>query len=510
MKNSEIRMLTPAEVDRIKKAIDEAKSVNDIERLENALSEGSLKGVRDLVPPSTDPLSDIWADTPSKPLIDQNERKRPVNMMPLARKTPRELMEEEQAKKRLTESAHLADVILLELYPKIPRVQLNLENKRKSAPSHREGSKKILLVDCGTALCRNTEDQYENKLIRIVVADFLTDRIIFDLEVAVDEEFQVIDTRPSLTGIESISGEGETLEAVHSKLFAFMSEETLLVTYNAPKCAEALGLRHSRWVSLSDLLAVDPAKKKQAEGRYHIRAVLSQSQLIEGFLGEPIHDRLKHITIKDRMVELNLALIRLMKNIARQKPQSFPILITPPRRPQTIFMTHIPSNWTAEEIKMVLPTALDIEPVELFYDTQANEWRGETHITFFSDRSVQDAFSKLTACTDVFVGWEWAVCGQVSEQGLKNLGSDFGPVVCVRVQDKYLHAPSTLPGKEESRPFGFLSLARYQDALAMAKDPRQIVKDNVQYHVKISKKPITAFKRVPLGDGEDYIEAFVM
>ena len=44
----------------------------------------------------------------------------------------------------------------------------------------------------------------------------------------------------------------------------------------------------------------------------------------------------------------------------------------------------------------------------------------------------------------------------------------------------------------------------------MAKEPRQIVKDGVSFHVKISKKPISAFKRIPLGEGEDYIEAFIM
>jgi hypothetical protein len=90
------------------------------------------------------------------------------------------------------------------------------------------------------------------------------------------------------------------------------------------------------------------------------------------------------------------------------------------------------------------------------------------------------------------------------------LGADFGPVVEVRIQDQYLGTRKILPGKEESRPFGFLSLARYQDAVSMAKEPRQIVKDEIGYHVKISKKPITAFKRVPLGEGEDYIEAFIM
>jgi hypothetical protein len=45
----------------------------------------------------------------------------------------------------------------------------------------------------------------------------------------------------------------------------------------------------------------------------------------------------------------------------------------------------------------------------------------------------------------------------------------------------------------------------------MAEEPRHIVKEDVSFHVKISRKPITAFKRVPLGEnGEDYIETFIM
>jgi len=99
----------------------------------------------------------------------------------------------------------------------------------------------------------------------------------------------------------------------------------------------------------------------------------------------------------------------------------------------------------------------------------------------------------------------------VTEETLKTLGEDFGAVVAVRIQEKYKNYRTVQPGKDESRPFGFISLARYQDALKMAEEPRQVVKNDVSFHVKISRKPITAFKRVPLGEaGEDYIEAFIM
>ena len=504
-------MITPTDVDRIKRAITRANSVTDIERLEAALSAGSLEGVRDLIPIEDNPLSELWADTRENPppsLIDSKTR---PHVVPLTRKTPRELIDDEQAKRRFTESAQLMEVVLNEIYPRIPKTQMSQENNRRAAPDHQEGAKKIVCIDIGLALCRNSVAEFENCLVRVVLSDFLTDRTILDADIELPNGSEVVDIRTTSTGLERYQPTTAlSLDAVHAKIFQLMSKETVVITPNASRCAGALNLNHSRWISIGNLIAIDPAKKKLAEGRFHIRSVLSLPQLVEGFTGEAIHDRLKHINLRERMVETNLAMIRLVKSVARQKPVSIPILINPPRRPQTMCMAHIPSNWTCEEVKMVVPSALDIDPIEFSYDVQSNDWRGETYIKFFSDRSLNDAFSKLTACTDIFVGWEWSACGKVTEESLRQLGADFGPVVSVRIQDKYLGTRSVLPGKEESRPFGFIALARYQDALAMAKEPRHIVKDEIKFHVKISKMPITAFKRVPLGDGEDSIEAFVM
>jgi hypothetical protein len=159
---------------------------------------------------------------------------------------------------------------------------------------------------------------------------------------------------------------------------------------------------------------------------------------------------------------------------------------------------------------MIVPSAVEVDNVDFFLDPATSQWRGETHAKFRNESEMRSAFDKLTACTDVFVGWEWTASGRVDEDSLRSLGQDFGPVVGVRIQDKYLGYRSVLPGKDESRPFGFLSLAKYQDAVNMAGEPRQIVKNDISYHVKISKKPISAFKRIPLGDGEDYVEAFIM
>jgi len=159
---------------------------------------------------------------------------------------------------------------------------------------------------------------------------------------------------------------------------------------------------------------------------------------------------------------------------------------------------------------MIAPSAVEVDNVDFFLDPATSSWRGETHAKFRNETEMRNAFDKLTACTDVFVGWEWAASGRVDEDTLRSLAEEFGPVVGVRIQEKYLGYRTTLPGKEESRPFGFVSLAKYQDAVAMAPEPRQIVKGDVSFHVKISKKPITAFKRIPLGEGEDYVEAFIM
>lgn len=505
-------MLTPAEVDKIKAAIAASTSVQDIERLEKALSEGSLSGVKDLVGKgSTGSVLDaLWTSAAPQPLLQADEPKRPSAVAPISRKTPRELVEEEQAKRRFTESVQLMESVVSNMYPRISSSVISHDGWR-SAPDHTDGRKKLLVVDCGTAVCISDGAYMDDVVVRLVVTDFLTDRTLLDIEISPPASSEAVDLRPSLTGIEIISEEtAVSLDTALNELFQFMSKDTVVATYNAFNCASALGLNHSKWLPISDLVTIDPIKKRNGEGKFHIRASLSPVQYMEAFLGELVHDRFRHIPQHDRMKETNLGAVRILKTLARKPTVSLPIVIDPPRRLQTLFMSHIPSNWSEEELRTVLPSAADVEPVEFFLDTKENAWRGECHISFRSQRDLEEAFAKLTTCTDVFVGWEWTAAGQVTEESVKALGSDFGPVVAVRIHTKYLHAPRVLPGKEESRPFGFVSLARYQDALSMASDPRQIEKDGVDYHVKISKKPITAFKRVPLGDGEDFIEAFIM
>ena len=506
-------MLLPAEVDKIKEAIKDATSVDDIERLERALQDGTLESVRDLIPGthSAGNLDALWNVSSSEPIHKPEEqRKVPVNI-PVSRKTPRQEIEEEQAKRRYTEAIQLVDTVLTKILPKMAPVNITPGDSWKSAPMHTEGKKKILSIDCGTAVCLSDGAYVSDVIVRIVVTDFLTDRTIMDLIISLPDGFEPVDMRPSLTGIAEYTSEGTvTVTAAISKLFEFVSKDTVLITYNPYKCAQGLQLNHHKWISIPDLLVVDPTKKKRAEGKFHVRSVLTPSQYMEAFLGETVHDRLKHIPLRDRMVETNLGLIRILKGIARRNVSSIPIMIDPPRRLHTIFLSHISSSWGEEEIRTVLPTAVDVEPIEYFIDTSENEWRGECQVSFKSQHDLEAAFSKLTACTDVFVGWEWPSCGKVSEQTLRDLGSGFGPVVGVRIQDKYLHAPAVIPGKEESRPFGFISMARYQDALSMAGEPRQITKNEMNFHAKISKKPITAFKRIPLGEGEDYLEAFIM
>ena len=505
-------MLHPQDIDRIKSAIASAQSVEDIERLEKALEEGSLESVLDLVPRSSDALTSLWDTTQVQPLLKPEETKRPQAPIP-TRKTPRQEIEEEQANRRYLESSHLLETVISDIFPLVhtPAFAHLDQSDWKAVPTHSEGKKKLIVVDCGTALCSRAGMYENNILVRLVITDFLSDRIIGDFDVALPSDCEAVDTRPSSTGIEAPPVDNAVSFAqAREKLLEYISNETILVTYNVFKCAEAIKIRHLRWLTPNELLQVDPVKKRQSEGKFHTRSVLSPAQLMQAFLGEAVHDRMRLMPIRDRMVETSLGLVRLVKGVARRKPAAIPTPIDPPRRINTIFVTHIPSNWSEEELRVILPAAVEVEPIDFFLQVTHNEWRGECNVHFRSEADVATAFARLTACTDVFVGWEWKDCGKVNEASIRALGSDFGPVVEVRIQEQYLSTRTVLPGKEESRPFGFLSLARYQDAISMAKDPKQIVKDDVSYHVKISKKPITAFKRVPLGEGEDYIEAFIM
>ena len=502
-------MLSPDEIDKIKKAIANANSLSHVERLEKALELGELDGVRDLL--FDDTIAALWDVSKVKPLAEPIPVKRQADAMLPVRKTPRQQIEEENAKRLFKESARLSEIVCDSIFPKSHSVVTATENGWIESPASSEGKKRILGVECGTALCLKEGVCERNILVRLVVTDFLTDRVLIDADVALPTRYEAVDLFPSITGIETLTDRESELSRgdVLRKLFEFISNDTVLVTMNAFRSAEALRLNHPKWISVENLFQVDPDKKKRGEGQFYVRTNLAPWQLMEAYLGEAAWDRMKVINPRERMVESSLGMLRLIKSLARENPKGFPVMIEPPRKPNTLTVSHIPSNWTEEEIRLILTNSVVVNPIDFFLETVNNEWRGETQVSFRNGEDIHSAFAKLTACTDVFVGWEWPLCGQVSEQTLRALGEDFGPVTTVRVQEKYLAARKVTPGKEESRPFGFISFARYQDALAMTENTR-VEKAGVAFHVKISKKPITAFKRVPLGEGQDYIEAFIM
>lgn len=500
-------MLRPNDIDEIKKAISNASSLAIVERLEAALETGKLEGIEDLVGPNS--LDALWDDTKSKPVSDSVQAKRQVIEMP-SRKTAREQIDDELAKRRFKEATFLSDIVCGKFISQSNSKIDAAENGWIESPLNDVGKKRIVGIECGTAVCLNDGVYERNVLVRIVVTDFLTDRILIDEDVLLPQGYEAVDLFPSLTGLETAPAESAvTSGAAVKMLFDFISRETVLVTNNSYKTAFALKLNHPKWLSVDSLFQVDLAAKRKLEGSFYIRTVLAPWQLIEAYLGEAAWDRLKVVSPREKMVEVSLGMIRLVKALARENPSALPKVIPPPRKANTMNISHIPPNWSEEEIRMVLPSAIVVDPIDFFLDTANNEWRGETQVSFKNGEDIHLAFSKLTACTDVFVGWEWTACGKLSEETLVSLGSKYGPVVGVRIQEKYLSSRTVLPGKEESRPFGFVSLAKYQDAVNMTRDP-SVELNGVAFHVKMSKKPITAFKRIPLGEGQDYIEAFIM
>ena len=512
---------------RIKAAISYAKSTEDVKRLEAALESGDILSIDDLLP--QDILSSLWDNSKEESLIKPIQPvKQAVNIALPSRKTTREEVEDEAAKRRYTESIQLTSVLFEKIIPLIKKdshyVNIGTQARKISPTSdwvktypNSEGKKKIVVIDCATGLCMNDGQYIHNVLVRFLVADFLTENLLLDMDISLPEGYQPADLRPSQTGIdESValnpSSHATTYRTAREKLLEMISSETLIICPDALRCSAALRLEHPNWLSIGDIFKVDPVKKKQAEGKFYVRQNLTPNQIIEGFLGEQIEERLKHVPLRSRLIETLLGLIRLTKSVARKGVTQVPIFVDLPRRLNTVLMTHIPSDWTVDDgVGAIFPSAVEIEPIDFFLDTHTNEWRGETLVKFRNEAEMRKGFDALTTCTDIFVGWEWKVCGKVSEETLKSLGEDFGPVVAVRIQEMYKQYRTTLPGKEESRPFGFISLARYQDALKMAEEPSKIDKDGISFHVKISRKPITAFKRVPLGsNGEDFVEAFIM
>jgi hypothetical protein len=479
---------------------------------------------------NSDILSSLWDASKEESLIKPVQQpKQAANLQIPSRKTTRSEADEEEAKRRYTESAQLAAVLTDKILPLIKKdehygsistVARKMSSSTdwiKSYPNV-EGKKRILVIDCPTGVCMHEGQYVSNVLVRFLVLDFLTENVLLDVDIALPDGFQPADLRPSVTGrdesssAEDSKSESYSYRTAREALLGMISSETLIICPDAVRCSAALRLDHPNWLSISDIFKLDPAKKKEAEGKFYVRQNLTPNQIIEGYMGEQIEERTKHLPIRFKLIETLQGLIRVSKNLARKNVSQFPVLLGLPRRINTVLVTHIPSDWTVDDgIGTIFPAAVEIDPIDFFLDTTTNEWRGETHVKFRNEVEMRKAFESLTTCADVFVGWEWKDCGKVTEETLKTLGEDFGAVVAVRIQEKYKNYRTVLPGKDESRPFGFISLARYQDALKMAEEPRQVVKNDVSFHVKISRKPITAFKRVPLGEaGEDYIEAFIM
>lgn len=459
-------------------------------------------------------LADLWDTSKENPLIvPQRIHISHVSESTVVRKTGRDERDEEQAKRRLTEAKRCEGVLLEKMYP--------ILHARQSYPGVADpiwvstralaDPKSVLVLEVGTALCISGDVYDTNVLVRVVLTDFLSEAVLLDLEV--NTELEIVDLRPSSTGLNEVSPEKSvSFEQGQRAVLDLIDHGTLCLSSNPGKCMHALRMNHPKWMSLNELFQVDVTKKKQGESEFHIRNVLSVPQVLESFLCETMaYDRLKVMEPHERLTENSIALARLVKQAAL-KASAFPIVIECPRRHHAIFLSHIPADWTENELSVVMPKAIEIEPIDFQLDPNSNQWRGETVALFKSQSDLLAAFSRLTTCTDMFVGWEWNACGKVTESSLRELGQDFGPVVGVRIPEKYLEYRITAPNKDaESRPFGFISMAKYQDAVSMAKEPRQIEKNGHSYHVKISKKPISAFKRVPLGEeGEDYIEAFVM
>jgi hypothetical protein len=520
-------MLTEHDKRRIENAISSATTTDQVRRLESALQTGDMSSVSDIIP--QDILSSLWDQSKEESLIKPIQPvKQAVNVAVPSRKTTREEAEEETAKRRYTESIQLSSVLLDKILPLVKKDthHSNITNQaRKISPTsdwvktypNSEGKKKVLVIECATGLCMHDGQYIHNVLVRFLVADFLTENLLLDMDISLPEGYQPADLRPSQTGIDesaalNSSSHSTSYRTARERILEMISSETLIICSDAVRCSAALRLDHPNWLSIGDIFKVDPVKKKQAEGKFYVRHNLTCNQIIEGYLGEQIEERVKHLPLRSRLIETLLGLIRLAKSVARKGITQVPVLVDLPRRLNTVLMTHIPSDWTVDDgVGAIFPSAVEIEPIDFFLDTHTNEWRGETLVKFRNEAEMRKAFDALTTCTDIFVGWEWKACGRVTEESLKSLGEDFGPVVAVRIQDIYKQYRTSSPGKEESRPFGFISLARYQDALKMAEEPRQIEKDGASFHVKISRKPITAFKRVPLGEnGEDFVEAFIM
>ena len=494
--------LTVESIEKIKTAINSARTIDEVNRLEQALHEQDISKVMDLVSGGAHALSDAWqTDSHSKRKANEPSKEEPALKQPKI--DPGQPVLPALSKSitpKSTGQSSVALSLLIDRAKQDPSYQTSI-----TAPSNSDtwrstqecsgfGGHSVLVIECGTALCTNNKLFANDTLIRVLVIDFETEKTLLDEAVAIPPGSEIVDSRSEYTmipeGSDSISN-GSTLAQVQDKVLALIKgPETLIITHSANRTAHALKVKHSRWLPLSLLFKI--AEKNRKSENFHVRAHLSPAQLRQAMLGEPSNNWASETISNVAMGDLRLVKLACAKF---PRPQ---LEVDVPRAPETLWIQKIPRDFE-NSLSTLFGAAGSVGKILWKFETSESDWLGETQVTFGTSEIRDAIFEKLPTLTDVYVSWE--ATDQVSEDSLRALASRFGKVCGVRMAAKLA---------EGGRPFGFVSFLSTDEADKFAQAKR-IKGPTFTLFARPSQSlgSKNPFKRVPVV-GDKILEVFKM
>jgi len=475
-------------IEKIKTAIENARSVDEVARLELALQDQDVSKVMDLLSGGANALKDAWeTSAPEKRRLEE-----PTEPLPKQTKLEPAPVTKAPIQKAATSIAALS--LLIDRAKQDPAyltstaAPANPEGWRSSAECSGFGGHSTLVIECGTALTHQNKIFQNDTLVRVLVIDFETEATLLDELVSPGAE--VVDARTEYTETTGLEP-GLSLAAVQERLLALMKgPETLVISHSAGRTAHCLKLKHTRWLPLSLLFKI--SEKNRKSDNFHVRAHLSPAQLRQTMLGEPGNN-----WASETVATVCLGALRMVK-LACVKFPKLQLEVDVPRSPESLWLQKIPSASTAESLAEIFGDCA-IGKIIWKFEVSENDWMGETQATFASTQIRDQVFEKIPTLADVYVSWE--ATDQVSEEGIKALAGKYGKVCGVRMPQKLA---------EGGRPFGFVSFLRSEDAAKFA-EVKRIKGPTFSLFARPSQSgpARNPFKRVPVAN-DKILEVFKM
>ena len=155
-------------------------------------------------------------------------------------------------------------------------------------------------------------------------------------------------------------------------------------------------------------------------------------------------------------------------------------------------MSKIPRDSAAELPRIFAAPQATVAAPHWHFDSHEEQWLGETSVAFATEAERDKFVDALPAVVDVYIAWDRQEGVEVNEETLKLVAEKFGRVSNVRIPpERRLNSPDNGP----TRPFGFISFLRPQDAASMCATKKLGSRLHARLAQVDKRNPV---KRVPL------------